>query len=413
MTDHDPALERRLQELAQGIATPDTPVAADVARGRRRLVRGRLAAGGGALAVLAVVAVGLSIVPGGDAAGPTPELGGASGVPTPSAPTTSSAVPTPSPSELSAPDAVALVRGRTNDHELLASWQRALAEHLDPGWDHLVEYTKRNGNQQSSTDASGQVSSLGSKYGWRNTGESGLGMLQLTVSSGWTGLYWLCGYTGQGDEAWDCRDLAPPAGAVSAQVAQHEGITEVAVERADGHVVVLAVDALFGNNSTVPVSGIDLSARSLAEAAADPRIGLPGGASPSVPELGTDAVRTVLLETLGGASFQEQHGGNEHDVWLTGRWLVDGRDTGELSVDAFRSDAGGTTCVRGQFARCEDLVVEGVEVVVGHVKEKWGGGWQVWHTGPSYEVRVVYDGDALIPRQAAVVVADPRLQPKS
>lgn len=412
MTDHDPALERRLQELAQGIATPDTPVATDVARGRRRLLRGRLAAGGSVLAVLAVVGVGLSVVPGDDAAGPTPELGGASGVPTPSGASTPSAVPSPSAGEqLTATDAQALVGDRTTDHELLASWQRVLAEHLDPGWQHLVKYTKRNGNQQGSTGPAGRPSSLGSKYGWRNTGESGLGMLQLTVSSGWTGLYWLCGYTGQGDEAWDCRDLEPPAGAVAAQVAQHDGITEVAVERADGHVVVLAVDALFGNNSRVPVSGIDLSDRSLAAAAADPRIGLPGGAAPSAPALGTDDVRTVLDETLVGGRFEELHGGNEHDIWLTGRWIVDGRDTGELSVDAIPSEAGGTSCFLGQFARCDEIRVAGVDVTVGHVRPKWGGGWQIWGGAPSYEVRVVYDGDALTPRQAAALVADDRLQP--
>lgn len=412
MTDHDPALERRLHELAQGIATPDTPVATDLARGRRRLLRGRLAAGGSALAVLAVVGVALAVVPGESNAGRTPELGGASGVPTPGGGGTPSVVSTQTPSEdLSAPEAVETVRDRSTDHELLASWQRVLAEHLDPGWEHLVKYTKRNGNQQTSTDASGELSALGSKYGWQNTGESGLGMLQLTVSSGWSGLYWLCGYSGQGDEAWDCRDLRPPAGAVSAQAAVHDGVTEVAVERADGHVVVLSVDALFGNNSTVPVSGIDLSERSLAEAAADPRLALPGGATPAGPALGTDTVRTVLAETLTGGRFQEQYGGNEHTVWLSGHWIVDGRDTGELSVSADRTSGGSPDCAERQYSRCEELVIDGVDVFVGHVRPGRGGGWQVQGTGPSSTVWLTYDGDALSSQQGAALVADGRLQP--
>lgn len=59
--------------------------------------------------------------------------------------------------------------------------------------------------------------------------------------------------------------------------------------------------------------------------------------------------------------------------------------------------------------------VDGEEVLLGRVRTAWGGGWQVIHNGPSYQVRVVlkpaYDGASFPLERAFALVTDDRLQP--
>ena len=110
----------------------------------------------------------------------------------------------------------------------LAAWQVILAEHLDPGWKHLVKYDRKtNGNVQAGSNG-GAITSLGSKYGWHNDGEAGLGMLQISVNADWDELYWLCGTPAARTEVWSCHDAQAPGG-LPAQVARHDGVREVAV----------------------------------------------------------------------------------------------------------------------------------------------------------------------------------------
>jgi hypothetical protein len=54
-----------------------------------------------------------------------------------------------------------------------------------------------------------------------------------------------------------------------------DGVTSTGVRHDDGTVVVISVDALFGNNSSVAVSGIDVTPAQVAHAAADPRLVAP------------------------------------------------------------------------------------------------------------------------------------------
>ncbi|MCW2791469.1 MAG: hypothetical protein JWO76_567, partial [Nocardioides sp.] len=57
-------LDDRLRRLAAGLAAPDVPADDDVSRGRRRLVRQRLAIGGACLATATALGLGAVAAPG-------------------------------------------------------------------------------------------------------------------------------------------------------------------------------------------------------------------------------------------------------------------------------------------------------------------------------------------------------------
>ncbi|MBB6627103.1 hypothetical protein H5V45_07195 [Nocardioides sp. KIGAM211] len=412
-------LDEHLRRLAAGVEAPAVPVEEDLARGRARLVRQRFVIGGACLATVGVLGLGATVAPGLGSAAERPDYAGGSASPAPSGTGASATPGTDRTQARTTQGAQTPLAPPPSDHATLAAYQQVLAAHLDPGWDHLVKYTRANGNQQGGS-AGGQVTSLGSKYGWRNDGESGLGMLQVSVNAGWSGTYWLCGSSGAEAEGWRCHDAEAPGSARSAEVAVHDDVVEVAVEHEDGQVVVLTASSLFGNNSTVGVSGLDVTEQALVGAAADERLSLPGGA-PDVPPLLDSAVfeevgRATLLAS--GESLGDLQTSGRSEAWVAGHWLVDGRDRGELSWDATPlmgpvADPGG--CFRAQFDRCEHPVVDGKEVLVGHVRAKWGGGFQAIYDGPSYEVRVVfapaYDGADFPVDRALALVTDDRWQP--
>lgn len=261
MSQHE--LEEALHRMAADLTPPVVPVADDLARGRRRRRRTHLGVAAGAAVAVAVVGLGSATVP---------DLVRADGDGSPGpAGTTSRATPdlTPSPTPRSpGPRRIELpTMGDIRHHADLNRYRDTLAEHLDPRGEHLE---KGVSNMQSGGG------SIGTKLAWTNDGESGMGMIQVTVAKSWRQVeVWACGVKFSGLENWDCREIPAPRG-LTAQVAEHDGVTEVAVEHEDGHVVVLTVDALFGNNSSVPVSGIDLGEELLARAAADPRLSVTG-----------------------------------------------------------------------------------------------------------------------------------------
>jgi hypothetical protein len=419
-------LDQQLRRLAAGIDAPETPVAEDLARGRRRVRRTRLATAGAVLGTVAVIGVASTAAPGLVGADSSPRYAGGGTSPSPTAPdTTSPAQPdevevTPSgdPRYL---DPELLAPGDPEDTaRTLAAWQAILAEHLDPGWQHLVKYdSKTNGNVQAGSNG-GAITSLGSKYGWRNDGEAGLGMLQISVNADWDQLFWLCGTPAARAEGWSCHDARAPGG-LPAQVADHGGVREVAVQHADGVVVVLSTDSLFGNNSTVAVSGIDVSERDLVRAAADDRITLPGGV-PSTPPLldrrdFEELGRGYLLAD--GEELAGVDGTGGSNPWVQGRWVVEGQGRGDLEWDAtprLNDQPSEPSCLAARFTGCTLRTVDGEKVLIGDVRAKWGGGWEVAHTGPSYAVRVSFTpasdqaGPLPVDRAVAFVLAD-QLQP--
>lgn len=427
----DGDLERRLGDLAARFEVPDVPVVEDLARGRRRLRRTRVAVIGSAVAaVVAVVAVagavprlldagGAPSRPGfSDSSSSSREHRGATATATDLLERDGATRVTPGPPALPGmagmPGATAADDGLGGETgTLLTRWEEVLAEHLDPSWTHLVRYdAKTNGNVQSGSGRHG-LTSLGSKYGWRNPGESGLGMLQLSVSSGWRGLYWECGTPGAG---WSCHDSTGPHGE-PAQVAEHDGVLDVAVEHGDGQVVQLSLDALFGNNSTVPVSGVDLGEDDLVAAASDDRLSLPP-APPPPPLLGAAVLEQVGRDALAADDATlgdlQVTGGPQPSVSAV--WTVDGTHLGTVTWSVSDSPGADTdpSCGWDRFARCTLVPVEGGTVQVGRIKARAGGGWEVAATGPSYAVQVVLTDAArkagLLPR-AATLALDERLQP--
>ena len=284
-----------------------------------------------------------------------------------------------------------------------------LAEHLDPQGGHLEVLSEDNQNEQVGSSES-RITSLGAKLGWSNDGDEGLGMVQVSVSDGWRNADWWC----EG-EGWTCRQLTA-GGRV--RIAEQDGVRRVGVEHADGGVVVITLDPLFGNNSLVPVSGMDISDQQLVRAASDARLDLPEGLElPGPMDLETfEAVgRELLLEP--GESLAQVDTGSAMESWVKGRWRVDGTDQGHLQWLSTGMFVGGrwNGCSEVMYVRCEHPTYDGNEVFVGHVRPKWGGGWSVAYVGPSYDVSVRYEpieGGAELPiERAYAFVTDERLQP--
>jgi hypothetical protein len=232
-------LEDRLRELAAAVPPPATPLEQDLERGRSRLRRTRLLVTGGAAAGVAAIALGVGLTNAAlDARDSSPTGPATQGV------------------EPATPRPKADVDDRTGA-ELLQQYRNVLAEHIDPSGTHLQ---RKPGNLQSG-------GGLGTKLGWTLPGQDGLGLVQIFAGKGWDGF--VGASCGSGAE---CSETTVDG--VTAQIVKWDGTTSVVVERADG-TVAISINALFGNNSLVPVEGMDIPIADLVRAAADERITQP------------------------------------------------------------------------------------------------------------------------------------------
>ena len=231
-------LETRLRELAASVPPPSTPVEQDLERGRRRMRRTRFLVTGGAAAGVAAIAIAAALTGAAlDAPGTAPDGPATHGAPAKPTPTHKPVVP-----------------DRTGG-ELLQRYRNVLAEHIDPSGAHLQ---KKPDNLQAG-------GGLGTKLGWKNPGESGLGMVEIFVGDGWAGFVGdLCG----GGVACSQQDVD----GLHATVARADGVTSVLVQRDDGSNVLITVDPLFGNNSLVPVNSLEIPVDDLIRAAGDERL---------------------------------------------------------------------------------------------------------------------------------------------
>lgn len=249
MTHRPDPLDQLLSDAAARVVPPDVAAGDDLARGRRRVRRRRAAIGLAALATVGAIGLGTSLVAGDDP--------GTGAVPTAADPTVSD--PAPSPSPTTTPTDPPAPADPRNGKQLLQDYRDVLAEHLDPTGAHLDRLV---------TNVQGSGRGLGTKLGWSNDGEGGLGMVEVFVSPSMRNQFnFFC------DRSTPCDHVT--LGGVDAIVQEADGVTIVGVERADGSVAALQVDTLFGNNSTVAVSGIDLSKADLARTAADERLTVP------------------------------------------------------------------------------------------------------------------------------------------
>lgn len=271
------SIEDELNRLAADVEVPLADPADDLARGRARLRRRRAGVGGAAVASLAVAAViGGVALAGGGAGGRADEEPGYAGQ-------------SDATSELSGSEAVEQVRERHAEEPAavdppdsidaaLLVYRDVVAEYLDPSGEHLQ---KRPNNEQSGGGGAPDDVYLGTKLGWSNPGQDGLGMVQVGVASSQAALdgWWPCG--AYRDQAWTCRQATDETGKTY-ETASSGRAEMILVRRTDGLLVVITLDALFGNNSLVPVEDFGFAAELVVAAASDPRIQLPEGYDPQL-----------------------------------------------------------------------------------------------------------------------------------
>lgn len=167
----------------------------------------------------------------------------------------------------------------SSDFEFPATRELLLAaaiEHFDPQQKHLPAETS---NVQ--TGSSAGVFEVGTKLSWTNSGESGEGMVQVSVTSP--------GYVDTADHALEnLPTLAGdddvsryfkrglPGTGLTGWVYEGSGdsglLLSVICERPDGSLVAVGVHRLFGNNSIEPVSDIGIDLETAAAFVADPRL---------------------------------------------------------------------------------------------------------------------------------------------
>ena len=486
MTDPaDRHLQERLHALAHGVSVPLVPAAEDVRRGRRRLVRVRLAMAGATTGTLVMVLgiTGLTAGdptasdiapatrppstsvptppdastsaeaessdaagdrvdagaaesglrasdpnPGGAAAGPpaksaahdpvgvatgNPHRGPAPGRgPTPEAtvepsleptleptdePLATSTAPTPveEPTDLPSPDpsdppTPPPTPGKVRIHRVLAYFNEVVAGHLDPERAHLQAYDRAL-DPQETTRSQQRLLAVGSTYRWhedRTTTEVG-----VRVASGWDQVGWGCG---DSEADWDCH----PASTGAAEVAERDGILQVAVEHTDGQVVVV---------------GADLAEDDLVAAASDPRLVLPGDPPPAPPtlEAGRFAAYGRVALVHEGETFTVT--ALDRTPAVRGTWTGDGDAGGALSwsVRPIYS-GGGWTCSKA-YRSCVDVPmrIDGVirTVHLAALRKRLGGGWLAQYDGPSYAVRVTTEDRRFPKKRAYLFVTDDDWQP--
>ena len=502
MTDPaDRSLEERLHALARGVAAPMVPPDEDVRRGRRRLVRMRVAMAGATTGTLAVVLgiTGLTagdpkatevpsvtqpptLLPGtpsstpstdgsvdappgdhqgrsggGRRAGGTPDTVGAtqgsgdtgvsvgksqlehapteaassdvsphhqpagpgagqtltldatptstptdapSGLPTglptegptgtptdPGSPRQPPTEPPTDPPTTTPPTQPPPVRGSVQ--RILAAYNKILAEQLDPARDHLQPYSHRLDPTEVTKSADG-LFALGSTYRW--AGGHSLAELGLTVATGWDQVDWGCGAS---YADWGCHLV--DSATDRTEVATHDGVRQVAVEHADGQVVVLTAD-----------DSIDERETDLVAAASDERLVLPGATPQAPPTIDADAFASAGLAGLVLTDESFDQSSFDRSPWVRGTWSADRAEPGTLAWSARPIYSGGAFTCLTTYRSCRTVLVDGEILDVAQLRR---GAWLVQYDGPSYAVRVYSSSRGFPKPRAYAFVTDDAWQP--
>lgn len=256
MNDDD--IKRMFERLDLGPEPPMAMIDDDLHRGHRRLRTRRLAGWTAGAAGTAVLATGVAVaLPGGP--GPEQELGYAGGVPADAS--TSAPVPTPTPTGTATPSSPPDDRDEIpspNTRQLLLD---TAAEHFDPDRSHLPDETSNGG-----TGGAGDGLRVSTKLDWVVPGEDGLGMVEVAVTtpdyvSEEFALEDFATHLGCELGTPACAERAIPGTDETAWVSEGsdaDHVLTVMHERADGSLVGVRVSTLFGNNSLVPVSSVDI-----------------------------------------------------------------------------------------------------------------------------------------------------------
>jgi hypothetical protein len=288
MNDED-QLNRKFEELDFS----DEPAMAsqpedDIRRGERRLRRRRTLVVTAGLAAGVVMATGaVAVLPNALRGDATLQVAGGdqTSSPTASPPTapTPSAIPTPTTSPRQSTQTTPTAPADDPfpypvTRQLLLE---AAVRHLDPKREHLPK---------QSTNAQTGGASVGSKLDWTVRGEDGMGMIKVVVTepdykTEEHGLEWLMGEIGCLDNSTGetrCERRPIPGTSEQAWVADSGVDSELSVlyERTDGSYVGIGVYDLFGNNTTTPVSKVDVSLEQAFAFVTDPGLKVVPGDDP-------------------------------------------------------------------------------------------------------------------------------------
>lgn len=274
----------QLRRLFDGMRFADEPpfppgtgsVEDDVERARRGLRKRRFMTWGSAALGSAVIVSGVAVavpnldlgddgqVPVADGTGGDADDGSATADSTDETnPDPAAAEINPCPSEVPPEPPEDMPRGFGGFQNTRHCLLEIAVKHFDPEWEHLPEQST---NTQSGSGPNGN--SVGTKLGWTIPGEDGLGMVQVAVTT--------AGYAEDEHAAFDmpgmsicrmspdaCRSETVPGTDKEVLVvedsAEHDWSLAVLNERPDGSLVSVAVGDLFGNNSVVPVSNVDIT----------------------------------------------------------------------------------------------------------------------------------------------------------
>ena len=263
---------------------------------------------------------------------------------------------------------------------MLRYYNSVLAEHLDPERDHLQPYDRKVDPKQT-TSARGRLYALGSTYRWEDgTSMSGL---QIRVASGWDQVDWLCGAS---YADWDCHfattKTPTPPGAAPAEVATHDGVRQVAVEHADGQVVVVSADPTY-DAAERGAADIASTEADLVAAAADDRLILPGIAPVAPPRIDVDAFAAAGVAALlkPGETFEQT--GISRSPWVRGVRSVGGVASGTIAWSVRPVYSQGPFTCDTTFRSCTEVMIDGLGTTVhlAKLKKKAGGGWLVQYDG--------------------------------
>lgn len=249
--------DEQIRHMIERVDFPGEPAmtamaADDVRRGQRRLRGRRMATWASGVAGVAVLATGVAVAlpGGGEAPGQDPGVAAGGGA-------DDEAAGPPTPTEAPAGH---MKLPFASTRQLLLD---TAVEHLDPERTHLPDSATG-----FSGGGGGGGMNVGTKLGWTVPGESGQGMIKVAVTTP--------GYASSEEHARtnfavnlgcetgssSCTEQAIPGSAETALVAEADPdadrVLSVVYERVDGSLVGIGVYDLFGNNTTQPVSSVDV-----------------------------------------------------------------------------------------------------------------------------------------------------------
>lgn len=422
--NHDPLTER-LVDTADSVPVPDVPITQDIARGRRRRHRRRLALGGTALATAAIVGAGAvyGLAPGGDDAPTAQESGFAGGDRTPSGPEVTPPVEN-GQSELPmvdtepSADAPEGTEPSEVDRQLQLDNREAIASIVDPDGQHISRQEIRGTSQgTAATDTGGQI--LDEKLGWTNPDEDGLGLIQVSIGSS-PGFD--CGAhpaPGQEDSVDDCTAATLDGLEVTeVRTPGADGPTYL-YERSDGVDVAVTTSRLWGQNSEKPVSEVGVSDAQLAELLQSTDLRLPEGVDPNAPAaIPGESLRDAARGAVTGVKLTQESWAGELGGYYNARVVADGKQIGDLIV----TDGGGNLgiddpCSSWYASRCVAGEQDGSKYRIDYRRNIQGGGFDVTFEGPNRTVWAHFgpehtskDGYPVDPKDLVALAGDPALQ---